>query len=149
MPHYFSLDTEYLFAVNGDLKMKKINKTINPASKEIVEEYMLTSKIVLEDINKIISILKASDIKIKNLAISNSEEQPEHIFETFKTIEEFNKFNWNENIFVDKFGVRCTSKNSEFGLNFNLYDQKVISTRDENINLEPLLIYIEESCKKG
>jgi len=128
--------------------MRKIKSIVKKIAGKYVDTYSLSTTISIDDIPKIVDVLNASDIEANDFHLSNSLEQPDHFFRGFSTIKDLYTYPLDD-VYVEKFGMGCTCNDIKFDLTFALAENQVITITKGNINLEPLLIQIEESCKKG
>ncbi len=128
--------------------MRKIESIVNKINKKFVDYYSLTTTISIDDIPKIVDVLNARKIEPISFRLSNSEEQPDHFFRLFPTLKDLYTYPL-DGVYIDDLGITCMYNDIKFDLTFDLAENRVITITKGNINLEPLLIYIEESCKKG
>ncbi len=128
--------------------MKKIESIENEINEIFVDYYSLTTTISLDDIPKIVDILNARKIEPISFRLSNSEEQPDHFFRVFPTLKDLYTYPLDD-VYIDDLGITCMYNDIKFDLTFDLAENQVITITKGNINLEPLLIHIEESCQKG
>ena len=127
--------------------MEKIQSIHKKISKEYINDYSLSTSISIDDIPKIIDILNVSKVETTGFRLSNSQEQPEHFLRVFPTLKDLYSYPL-DNIYIEEFGVNCVYNDIKFYLTFGLSKNQVTTFTKGNINLEPLLMYIEESCKK-
>lgn len=128
--------------------MEKIKHKERIVSNEVVDYYSFSNNINVDDINKIIDTISAYNIETSNYHLSNTLEQPEHFFRVFPTLKDLYTYPLDD-VYIEDFGVKCTYNDViNFSLNFNFPENQVITFTKDNINLEPLLMQIEENCKK-
>lgn len=128
--------------------MEKIKSIQNEIYEKFIDYYSLSNSISIDDIHKIIDTLSLYNIETGNYSLSNTLEQPDHFFRVFTTLKDLYTYPLDD-VYVEKFGVKCIyNKLNKFDLSFDFTKNQVITSTKGDINLEPLLMQIEENCKK-
>lgn len=115
---------------------------------QIVNFYSFDNTMSIYDIQKIIDILIDKGVTFRGFRLSNAEEQSEHFYRLFYSLNEFRTFPWSNEIYIDDFGIFCYYKNKKFDLTFDIEKNVVLTFSDGKIDLEPLLLDIERNIKK-
>jgi len=127
--------------------MEKYNTVLNDNG-EVVNYYSFNNEITRDDVPIILEVLNLSGIVVSTYRLSNSEEQPEHFFRVFNNVTDFAGVFWNDDIYIDDFGVSCKFNGIDFSLTFNFLENSLLTFSKKNINLDSLLVSIEQAIQK-
>lgn len=125
--------------------MEKV-KSFLKKSGTLVEEYKFDKFFKVNDIDKIINLIHKLNIKITGGRLSNSLEQPEHLFRSFDSLEALSAFS-KDDYCIDDFGVHCVYNEISFDLTFDFDSETVITFSEGNIDLIFLLVELENLTK--
>ena len=113
-----------------------------------IESYVLNEEIMSSNIVDYVESLKKCNLKLFNFRLSNSERDNEYFYKTFLSLREFENYTWNDDYFIDDFGVSCLYNNVVFHLTFNFDNGRITVFHRNNIDFKPFLLAIEADMKK-